>query len=354
MALARIISRSPQCSRELALDLLTRGYTVEIVSPDAIPDNFADLELRVEGNGSNQLTANVAVRDGEHSTSLDFVHHLKAPMANFVRRPPETGEAAYFPDNPVSFNAELGLFDEVKLPPKAPERALAPAHHALKFLPHPEEAAPLIIPPEPVLPPATESEEQVRTGITIIFHRSRSKPKLKLKLKPKPTNASGGWFLRAAAGFAVVVLMAIVLGMGFRRDGGTSIAQNSAIEPPKAAPAEEANVLAVREPQRPPVTAAAASPVSESQEKRAEVSPKPASSKSPSVRADSKLESSLRKADDLSTPNANIYRDKPLAQVSKNSSARHHKGRRRHDDDLVAADTVTYLDKTVAPKGRLQ
>ena len=48
MALARIITRSHTCSRELALDLLARGYAVEIVSPDEIPENLADLELRVE------------------------------------------------------------------------------------------------------------------------------------------------------------------------------------------------------------------------------------------------------------------------------------------------------------------
>ncbi len=48
MALARIITRSNARSRELALDLLARGYAVEIISPDKIPDNIADLELRVD------------------------------------------------------------------------------------------------------------------------------------------------------------------------------------------------------------------------------------------------------------------------------------------------------------------
>jgi len=353
MALARIISRSPQCSQALALDLLTRGYTVEVVSPDAIPDNFADLELRVEGDASSHLTANVAVHDGEHSTSLDFVHHLKAPMGSFVRRPPETGPAAYFPDSPVTFNAEQGLFDDVELPRKAPE--LAPASHALKVLPEPEEAVPLFTPPEQVLPPAKESEEEHRTGITIIIHRSRSKPKLKPKPKPKPSSTSGGWFLRSAIGFAALVVLAVVLGRGVRRDGGASLAQSSVLELPKTAPAEEANVLAVREAQRLPDTAE--SPVSGAQEKRMEVSPNGASpnatsSKPPSVPSSSKTEISIGKADDLRTPDATIYRDMPIAQVAKNT--RHHKGRRRHHDDAVAADTVTYLDRTVPPKHRLR
>jgi hypothetical protein len=87
MALARIITRSQACSRELALDLLARGYTVEIVSPDKIPDNIADLELRVDAGPGDQLTAKVETHDGDHSSTLDFVHHLKAPMGDFVRRP---------------------------------------------------------------------------------------------------------------------------------------------------------------------------------------------------------------------------------------------------------------------------
>jgi len=351
MALARIISRSPQCSRELALDLLTRGYTVEIVSPDAIPDNFADLELRVEGDASKELTANVAVRTGERSASLDFVHHLRAPMGDFIRRPPETGEAVYFPDSPVNFNAEQSLFDVVQLPPKTPERTLASARQALRFLPDPEQAVPLIIPPEPVPPPAKESEERVRAGITIIIHWPRSRPRL--KLQPKPANGSGGWFLRTAVGFAAVVVIAVVLGRGVRRDGGTSIAQNSPNESPKTAPAEEANVFALREPQRPTVNAAGGAAVSGSQEeKRATASQEPALPKSPSPPSNSAIESSLRKADDLRTPEAAVYRDKPIAKVAKNT--RHHKGRRTHHDDFVAADTVTYLERTVGPKGRLR
>lgn len=354
MALARIISRSPQCSRELALDLLTRGYAVEIVSPDAIPDNFADLELRVEADASNLLTANVAARAGEHSASLDFVHHLKSPMVDFVRRPPETGQPSYFPDSPVSFNAE-GLMDTIELPPAVPERALRPADQPLTLVPDSEAGTQRITPPEQDLPPVQEPEEEhIRTGITIIIHRSRSKPKLKLKVKPKPANASRGWFLRTAVGFAAVVVLAMVLGRGVRRDGGTSLAQSSAIESPKIAAAEEANMFAVREPQRPSASPATGTTASGSPEKRAEVSTSPAPPKPQSVPSKTRTEASAGKTDDLSTTNSVVYRDKPPAQVAKNNSARPHKSRRRHHDGLVAADTVTYLDRTVAPKNRLR
>jgi hypothetical protein len=54
MTLARIITHSNLCARELAFHLLGRGYAVEIVSPDSIPDNFADLELRVDADSGDQ------------------------------------------------------------------------------------------------------------------------------------------------------------------------------------------------------------------------------------------------------------------------------------------------------------
>jgi hypothetical protein len=351
MALARIISRSPQCSRELALDLLTRGYTVEIVSPDAIPDNFADLELRVEADASNDLTANVAVHDGGHSTSLDFVHHLRAPMVDFVRRPQDTSEAAYFPESPVSFNAEQSLFDEIELPRKTPEQVLPPATPPLLLLPDPNEGARLITPPEPGLPPAKESEEEhVRTGITIIFHRSRSKPKH--MLKPRPANASSRWFLRTAVGFAVVVVLAVVLGRGVSRDVGASSARSAPTQSPRIAPAEEASAFPVAESPR-TAAAIAGTPASGPQEKRTEVSLKAASPELQSSPSRFSIPS-LRKTDDLRTPNAAVYRDKPIAQAAKSKSNRHHNGRRRHYDDMVAADTVTYLDRTTTLRNRMR
>jgi hypothetical protein len=78
MALARIVTRSEACSRELAIDLLGRGYTVEIVSPDSVPPHRADLELRVDAGSGEQLVANVVARDGDRSASLDFVRDLRA------------------------------------------------------------------------------------------------------------------------------------------------------------------------------------------------------------------------------------------------------------------------------------
>lgn len=103
MALARIITRSQACSRQLAMDLLARGYAVEIVSPDQIPDNLADLELRVEEDPGNQLVATVETHTDGRSASLDFTHHLRAPMGEFIRKIPEPGDVARLTGQIVNF-----------------------------------------------------------------------------------------------------------------------------------------------------------------------------------------------------------------------------------------------------------
>jgi hypothetical protein len=87
MALARIITRSDTCSRELAFDLLGRGYAVEVVTPDSIPSHRADLELRVETGAGDRLTASVVARDGERSASLEFVRQLKGPDSDPAATP---------------------------------------------------------------------------------------------------------------------------------------------------------------------------------------------------------------------------------------------------------------------------
>src|SRR5260370_41905910 len=136
MALARIITRSQACSRELALDLLARGYAVEIVSPDKIPDNIADLELRVDAGPGDQLIASVEARDGEHSASLEFVHLLKSPMGDFIRRPPEPRESVDFSEEPVRFNADQSV-EEVELLAAAPQLAAKTVYPAAAILRRP-------------------------------------------------------------------------------------------------------------------------------------------------------------------------------------------------------------------------
>lgn len=114
MGLARIITRSDAYSRELTLDLLARGYAVEIVSPDKIPDNIADLELRVDAGPGDQLIASVV-----------------------IRRSPEPREATRIPEEPVSFHAEPGI-EDVELPAALPQLAPQTFSVAAETLHEPE------------------------------------------------------------------------------------------------------------------------------------------------------------------------------------------------------------------------
>jgi hypothetical protein len=114
MALARIITRSHAYSRELTLDLLARGHAVEIVSPDKIPDNIADLEIRVDAGPGDQLIASVV-----------------------IRRSPEPREATRIPEEPASFHAEPGI-EDVELPATLPQLAPETLSVAAETLHEPE------------------------------------------------------------------------------------------------------------------------------------------------------------------------------------------------------------------------
>jgi hypothetical protein len=126
MALARIISNSPLCSRELAINLLARGYAVEIVSPDAIPDNIADLEVRVETGPADLLSASVEARGKTHSSTLQFIHQLKSPSLDMKRPAPValqeealcdvTIPALAIPANPLPAIEPLEPIPDVCLP----------------------------------------------------------------------------------------------------------------------------------------------------------------------------------------------------------------------------------------------
>ncbi len=163
MALARIITHSQVCSQELAMDLLARGYAVEIISPDSIPNDIADLELRVDTGPGDQLIASVEAHNGERTASLEFLHQLKAPMVDFIRRPPEPLDSAHSPKEPVRFNAGPNV-EAVELHAEAPQPAPKAVLRAAVVLPAPEldreEGARLILPPEPlpsvpVVPPSS-------------------------------------------------------------------------------------------------------------------------------------------------------------------------------------------------------
>jgi len=400
MALARIITRSHACSRELALDLLARGYAVEIVSPDSIPDNIADLELRVETDPGNQLIASVEAHDGDRSASLEFLHHLKTPMMDFIRRPPDPSEAAYFSQEPVSFNAEVNVaeisVEDVELPAEAPQPAPKAVSRAAEtpLLPgldprsNIEESARPITPVDsspssPPKPPSHSAREAAKIAPPIappipkpnIARPTIAKPTMALPVpEPRRRDRSTGWFWRAALSFATVALLALVLGFGLRRTGQASPQTSGAVAAEKVVPADVDLLSAVipegaseRAPEKAPaqVAASAVSPPALRSEVRSEarsegpqkpgelavVQPEGATAKA-------RVRPSSRHHDDLIARDTVTYLDERYRPVPKAKPrehfARRHPSSRPHRGAVIAANSVAYLDNKPTPKAARQ
>jgi hypothetical protein len=322
MALARIITRSHLCSRELALDLIARGYAVEIVSPDSIPDNLADLELRVEEDPGNQLIASVEAHNGEHTASLEFLHYLKAPMPDFIRRPPEPREAVHFPEPPVSFNAEKSA-EPVELTAEAPQRAPAAVSQTAKILHDskldleldPEESARVILPTDPLPSLPAETLGHVAVGVSTMAEAIIAKATLARATIARTVrewewrDIRAGWSSwRIALTVVSAVLVALVLGFGMRRAGKASAAQNS------GAASTDMNLLN-------------------------SVAPKKDAGKDPMSPPTIKLRD-----------NSNHMPKESQVATAATTAGSGSAVSRRHGDDLIARDTVTYLDKPTFDK----
>lgn len=394
MPLARIISRSQLCSRELAIDLLARGYTVEIVSPEAIPDNIADLELRVESGPDNVLTASVEAHNGAHSTSLEFVHHLKAPMVDFIRRPPEPSQEVPFPMDSASLKAEQDDSDNVAQP--VPRSAELPvfdalrAHEPVLFMaetapialeiiaagevaPVPEMLLASEIPAAPEMLPAVElsrapetvpsiapslvaafeqvpfmgalemeeAAQLVRPVVTIAAHKSEP------SLKKRPgCDRTGAWVGRTALSFAAVVVVAAVLGFGIRHDA-TSSPSNSVVSSSNAFGIEEqpvavlaaapATSLSSAAPEHLPVAAAAA-PKPRNPERKPVVASKKPVMTAKATPAKRRHQNASTDVSDLVAPNTVVYYGK-AGSTSVAKQANHHGTRPLRQGDGVIADS---------------
>ena len=354
MALARIITRSQPCSRQLALDLIARGYAVEIVSPDSIPDNFADLELRVEEDPGNQLVASVEAHNGERTASLEFVHYLKAPMPDFIRRtPPEPHEAVHFPEPPVSFNAEQSA-EDVELGADAPQLAhelapetVSPAPEIprdskldpeLAPKPNSEEVAPLFSSPDPLpSPPADPPTHSASASSMIarpVARPAAASPVITAPMTalsrnvrtrwPQPFDQSSGPFRNVALTLASMVLM-MALGLGFSmRRGNQTAVQNSGTAP--AASISHASIVPEKDAGKHqgqvsllPVSPAARKP---------EAHPDNAPKQSPAAKIDN--------------PTAKAPAEAPTQAPNKTIGTRVSRG---HGDSWIARDTVTYFDQ---------
>ena len=338
MALARIITRSQACSRELALDLLARGYAVEIVSPDEIPDNIADLELRVDAGPGDRLTATVAARDGERSASLEFVHYLKAPMGDFIRRPPEPPEVVRFAEQPARFNAEPGI-KSAGLPadlPQPAQKIVSPAAGVpLARELDPEDAARLTVPQDPVPTPPVEPPGYFAVEDSTVVRPPTARPTTVPPTVPRPAQSlrrrdrSAAWRWGAALTFAGVVLLAAVLGFGMRRTGKAA-AQSSGVAPVEkvAAASTEMNFMGAADfekdagkvPGRASVLAS--SPSAVKSEGNSGHAPK-------------------------SVP---VAKAAPVTKAATATASHRVRASRTHSDDLIARNTVTYLDQRFEPR----
>jgi hypothetical protein len=338
MALARIITRSQACSRELALALLSRGYAVEILSPDKVPDNIADLELRVDAGPGDQLIAKVEAHNGGHSASLDFVHHLKTPIVDFTRRPPKVGRAVNFSSEPVTFDAALRI-EEAELPTEAPPPASGSVDPAAgiplnrDFDPGIDRkekekekegvlliAAPVLSPP-PAQPPVYFAVEEAA-----ISRPAVAQPKI-----GPPTQAarrrdpSAGWPRRVALTFAAVVLVAVALGFSTHRTSKS------------APPGSEASPI-----QKIAVESTGANPLSA-------VGAEKEPAKDPGQASAEALPPPVRGSKGNSRP---VPKEAQVAKVRAKTMSPRTAVSRKGNDDLIARDTVTYLDKRFQPTAK--
>jgi hypothetical protein len=251
MPLARIITRSAACGQLLTLDLIARGYTVEVVNPHSVPDNFADLELRVEGD-SAKLVARVEAHNGGRSASLDFVHHLRAP-ADFDPSAPETVEVIYLSEEPVSLDAGP-IIEEApllaKLPPLGIDAAFAAAPSLSAARPKSDPADPFPVDSFPVDPvpsnPVPVNSARSRLVETAAVARTpvASTNGAGAIVSPRQTgrlNRPSAWQWGAAMATASMLSLALVLALGVGRFGKTLAAVPEADSEQVAVPSVDSN-----------------------------------------------------------------------------------------------------------------
>ena len=381
MALARIITRSHSCSRELALDLIARGYAVEIVSPDSIPDSLADLELRVEEDHGNQLVASVQAHDGDLTASLEFVHHLKAPMADFIRRPPEPHEAVHSPEKPVRFNADQNG-EVVEPPADAPQLAPETVSPAAEIL-HDAELVPELNRDDgacPVLPPHQLPSLPVQPpGLVAAVVSTMARPVISKPVISKPTIAKStiapsvrewewrdrpaGWpSWRTALTVVSAVLLALVLSYGVHRTNKASAQSSGPTE--KVSPSTGVRLSSAASPQKDPgkVSALAVSPPAIKSEQNSDQTPKEshvATARAASAGSGAMV-SRRHGDDDLISPDTVTYFDQHTfdesatrSETSQRSAGRYPSSLTQSGGGVIAANTVTLNDKP-APKGAKQ
>jgi hypothetical protein len=394
MALARIITRSQACSQELALDLLARGYAVEIVSPDQIPDNLADLELRVDTPPGDQLIANVKAHHGERLASFEFVHHLKAPMVDFRRRLPGSPEVPHLPEQPVRTSPEPSI-EAVQSPADTPQSAV------VNIFPKAETPlqSPLDCDPnsEPHPNPDPSPEEGARQIATEVPSQEPMKPPSYFAVKdgamnpvtkvlpvivpPRPAKqrrdhspeGSAGRRWSATLTFVGIVLLAVVLAFDMRHAGTTApqgperlnaekvaapsvAAPSAAADPSIASPDFNRSTVAdsVTDRGRPENVSSSALPTAPENSDSSHASEAAQIAKGVSLAATAHTRVSHQDEHDLIARDTVTYLDKRFEPASKQkrttAHTRQHPKPRPQSGGVIAANSVIYLNKKSAPK----
>ena len=320
MALARIITRSHACSRELALDLLSRGYAVEIVSPDAIPDNIADLELRVEEEPGNQLVATVEAHNGDRSASLAFLHHLKEPMPDFARRPPEAREASPLVEaRGGGAKLTVGHGDEIAGASQVVIQAVIPLLETAVLAESPIATA--TDPPAEVPGHFAAVESNIAPKISEPVMTERWP---ETKITSSRRGRSAGWILRAGLTSAAVILLALLIAFGLRRN------ENEKTPGRNAGPASSERAATAS------LDAPFAVAADSGRELARDSKPVAASAIPPTLNAPANSGQAIQQIP--------VVAKTPAVQKARTKASR------QHENDIVARDTVTYLDKRLEPR----
>jgi hypothetical protein len=326
--MARIITRSETCGQQLALDLVARGYAVEVVTPDSVPDKFADLELRVEEN-SEKLVASVEAHNGGRSASLDFVHHLRAPLADFEPRTPESVEVVYLSGEPVSVGAgpspkQVPLL--AKVPTSEIKAASAPAPSLSAARPKSDSADPFPVDLFPVDPvPANSGRSRlVETAVVARTHvASTNGPRTIISPKPAVRrNRPSAWQLRTTLATAGMLSLGLVLALGVGRFGRTPTAGPEADSAEVAVPSIDSNAMT------------------------ADFGNTGTTAEHAVVRASMIDKTIIGKTINGKTINGTTIHGATINDKTERS--------RQHRDGLIARDTVVYLDASRQPARKAQ
>ncbi len=360
MTLARIITHSDLCARELAFHLLGRGYAVEIVSPDSIPDNFADLELRVDAASGDQLAASLAAYEGQRVSTLEFVGRVKVPKDRVPLAPAMGGDAPGVLGDPVVIEVAptvddtegsvdspnwayqpVSLLAEDALEPEArPDLGPDLRDEELADVPSTEEALGSSTPDTPQLeslPANVELSAAIPVERTVeplsYFARQTSSiampfagPAVVLPTWAQQTiDLPFDWksIAPAALTLSAVVLLSLFLAFGVRASAKPSVGSSA---PPRTAV----------------VSANASSPVSE----KVATTGKPGAD----LRIASRSNLARRHVADLVAPDTVTYLDGRYEPAARAKPARAKASSIRRAKGDVAADTTTYFSSATSPQ----